>query len=108
MSARVKAKGAGAVPCRCRRCGRALGMYRPVFGDGAPLRLVEPPEVYSRWSAVGEAERGPRTGAGIYLEGFEDRFYIRVRCKCGRNEKIALGKFEIEPRTERGVSVFYA
>lgn len=86
---------------KCRRCGRRLGSYEGA-SDPDPFSLMGGLELNNdRWPSLdvpkGFGIRGPRTGAGLYLESFEGRSYLRMRCKCGRNEKVRPWKI---PRPE--------
>jgi hypothetical protein len=71
----------------CGRCQRRFGRYRWSWietSDGTLTFL--------------NSRTRPRTGTGLYYEAFEDRSYIRVICKCGRNEKLgtkALGALSV-------------
>ena len=87
MDTTVKRKHDGTVRCRCRVCGRRLGEKWVVTLDGisglvdtVPVRIVRP------------LTRGPRTGVGISPEPFGGRAYYRIRCKCGRDEKLSAMK----------------
>jgi hypothetical protein len=40
--------------------------------------------------------RGPRTGTGVYLEDHAGRFYNRVKCRCGRDERVPARKVELQ------------
>lgn len=90
--------------CRCRRCRRRLGRYDVWEQADGSIGLLEPASeerivapgrhltgderalIATRFGVTGV--KGPRVGSGIYAERFEDRFYFRIRCKCGRNEKV--------------------
>lgn len=66
---------------RCRRCGRRLGWFQlnsaVEIGDEA-LKTFD------------GSIRGPRTGTGLYIEKYGGNEYVRLICKCGRNEKVAI------------------
>jgi hypothetical protein len=89
------------LPFRCGRCGRRLGTYL-VAVDEAPIR----PDLTVRSSGTqvirtrgvarpmpGEVVRGPISGTGLHLEHGDHRVYIRLRCKCGRDQKFRPERF---------------
>lgn len=97
------------VECRCAGCGRSFGHYvlhaddnGSVFPwDRARLAPVKVAIRGKRFALPWQPEdgssrhlKGPRTGTGLYGETFEGRRYVRVVCKCGRNEKIARAKVD--------------
>ena len=52
--------------------------------------------------------RGPGAGTGVWMEPFEDRLYLRKRCKCGDDQKWGKAKLATLPvRQERGRWVVY-
>jgi hypothetical protein len=124
MSAGVKHEGPWyAVPrpeaeveCACRRCGRSFGRHvlegqndgsvvpidpagRPMFGGD--LVLGERHYAEPRYGST-RRRKGPRKGTGLYGEYFEGRHYLRVICKCGRNEKLGRQAFDAALFDEEG------
>jgi hypothetical protein len=71
--------------CRRDRCRRNLGRYRLRQLSGGLWQLVD-----NRWF---RPETRPRRGTGLSLEAYGDISYIRIRCKCGRDEKLRLEKY---------------
>jgi hypothetical protein len=100
--------GVKGVPCACRRCRQELGRYLPngETPESGYLLFIDP---VLREDAGPLADRGPRTGTGIYLEGHDKhdiggghRLYQRVRCSgCrvrfgrARDDKMSWGKVRV-------------
>lgn len=90
------------IECACIRCGRPSGPYRLEPGeDGGLWPIDHRDDGFGRVLGInfylgGEdgARKGPRTGSGIYVESFGSRPYLRVKCKCGRNEKLGRRKLD--------------
>ena len=93
------------VECACIRCERRFGLHvlepqddgsivpiepvgRPAFAFAGKSYRWEPMYGWTR------QRRGPRTGTGLYNETFGGRSYLRVICKCGRNEKLGRRKLD--------------
>jgi hypothetical protein len=118
------------VRCGCVRCGRSFGPYIlepqsdrsivPIDPAGRPGIVT--PEIAMKRTLLGEVpvpvlrrrrwepmygstrrRKGPRTGTGLRSEFFEGRSYLRVVCKCRRNEK--LGPEELDRRMFDGDGV---
>lgn len=86
---------AAEVQVRCRVCSRSLGRYGLSPGTLSLLAAVMTEET-RRWSG---SWAGPRRGTRLLVEKFEGRFYLRVACKCGRNEKIGGGSLPMVTET---------
>jgi hypothetical protein len=110
------------VECGCARCGRSFGPFvlepqsdrsivpidpagRPgprtpeIAMKRIPLWGEMPVPVLRQWRwepMYGSSRRrkGPRTGTGPRPESFGERRYLRVVCKCGRNEKLGREKLD--------------
>ena len=90
------------VECACIRCGRRFGPYMLEPQNDRSITLIEPagrPSVvpgYYWEPRYGSTRRrkGPRTGTGLQVETFSDRPYLRVVCKCGRNENLGRRKLD--------------
>jgi len=111
------------VKCGCIRCGRSFGPYVlepqsdrsivPIDPAGGLPGLVTPEIAMKRIPLWGEVpvpvlrqwrrepmygstrrRKGPRTGTRLQNEFFEGRHYLRVVCKCGRNEKLGPEKLD--------------
>jgi hypothetical protein len=98
------------VECGCSRCGRRFGHYVLGAGDNEQIvpwdrtrlkpftivirgkRFVLPWQPHKPRSTV--QLKGRRTGTGLYLEWFAEVLYVRVVCKCGRNEKLGPEKLD--------------
>ncbi len=100
------------VECACIRCSRRFGRYFlevqndtkeivPVDPAGRPAGFMIPVGLFRSAPAYWEPRygwtrrrKGSRTGTGLHLELFEGRTYVRVKCKCGRNEKLGAKKLD--------------
>lgn len=98
---------------RCRDCGRRLGRY-------GLSTLVHHHNHLSRFPVLADLTKRSaprpgyalRTGTGLYLEREDGehrgRLYVRLRCKCGRNQKLKLSTLaDLEVVAERGERVVY-
>jgi hypothetical protein len=98
------------VECACIRCRRQFGDYilvtqddgstlpfdpagHPWFPKDLPpaLQLLQRPDWEPRLPST-RRPGNPRVGTGLHIERFGDRTYVRVICKCGRNEKLGSRK----------------
>jgi hypothetical protein len=90
--------------CGCIRCWRRFGPYTLEAQADGSIALIDPAGRPSHlpgryWEPRNGSTRrrkGPRTGTRLENEFFEGRSYLRVICKCGRNEK--LGREELRER----------
>lgn len=55
----------------------------------------------ARW--WGRPEDRPRTGTGLSAETYDGVGYVRIRCKCGRDEKLRIEKYLELPVVEEPV-----
>jgi len=79
----------------CGLCGRSLGRYIAGRRESDGQVILAESGSFTRSDRPGGNRglvRGPRTQAGLSIEEFAGRGYIRIRCGCGRNEKLSLGK----------------
>jgi hypothetical protein len=99
MAARVNTPTT--VECRCARCERPFGPYTlEPAEDGALWPIDHRDDGFGRVLGVnfflaGEKPRkGGRTGSGLYVESFGSppRAFLRIKCKCCRNEKLGRHK----------------
>jgi hypothetical protein len=72
--------------CKRSRCSRTLGRFHLRELPGGFWQLVDG----NRWF---RSETRPWTGTGLSLETYDDISYIRIRCKCGRDEKLRIEKY---------------
>jgi hypothetical protein len=94
------------VLCRCRDCPRRFGRYafwRLLLDPADPSWLPVLTEDHVRrlsWAA--------RPGTGLAAESYAGRFYVRLRCKCGRNQKFSLSTVrDFRVVMERGERIAY-
>jgi hypothetical protein len=102
MAARVNTPAT--VECRCARarCGRTFGPYTIESREDRTFWPIDHRDdgfgrvlgVNTYLGAEGGPRKGPRTGSGLHLESFESRAFLRVKCKCGRNEKLGRAKLD--------------
>lgn len=92
------------VRCRCDDCGRDLGRYafwRLLLDSTDQSWLPVLTEDYRRrvsWAS--------RPGTGLGAENWDGTPYVRLRCKCGRNQKFGLSTLRASPvELERGERV---
>jgi hypothetical protein len=102
----------------CIRCERPIGAYVlepqrdgsivPIDPAGHPIPGAIPdidwtgaiPVAHTRRlyaePRYGSARRrkGPRTGTRLSVDHFEGRWYVRVKCKCGRDEKLGARRLD--------------
>jgi len=74
---------------RCKRsgCRRTLGRHYVRQLSGGIWSLDDG----QRW--WGRPEDRPRTGTGLSLETYDGVGYVRIRCKCDRDEKLRIEKY---------------
>jgi hypothetical protein len=95
--------------CRCARarCGRTFGPYSLESAEDGGLWPIDHRDdgfghvlgVNVYLGAEDGPRKGPRTGSGLYVESFGSesfgfRAFLRVKCKCGRNEKLGRAKLD--------------
>jgi hypothetical protein len=84
---------------RCKRvaCHRNLGFYAVIWlPEDEAWTFVEGGAWMTR------PEDRPRTGTGLSQETYEGVGYVRIRCKCGRDEKLRIRKYLDLPVTAEG------
>lgn len=72
--------------CKSKSCLRAFGRYHVRQLPGDLWQLVDG----NGWF---RPETRPRTGTGLSEERYIGVGYIRIRCKCGRDEKLRLERY---------------
>lgn len=95
------------VECGCIRCFRPFGPYTLEGAEDGGLWPIDHRDdgfgrvlgVNTYLGAEDGRRKGPRTGSGLYVESFGSesfgfRAFLRVKCKCGRNEKLGRTKLD--------------
>jgi hypothetical protein len=90
------------VECGCMRCRRPFGAYTLERGeDGALWPIDHRDDGFGRVLGINTylgaedgPRKGPRTGSGLYVESFGSRPFLRIKCKCRRNEKLGRRKLD--------------
>jgi hypothetical protein len=105
----------------CKRCGNSLGHYwagrrvsdgQVILAEpgtvtrlGSPAGYLYEPGSFTRTAKPGSPTpvRGPRTQAGVSIEEYAGRSYVRIRCGCWGSHppKLSVERLAAKPVTIR-------